>query len=101
LLPATDPQKEVIMAYNGAYLARFQEPLSAFGGHAWDALKLAVEALGAVGPDPAKIRSYLESRKNFVGQGGVFNFSPADHCGLTKDAFVMVVVKNGTWALAQ
>jgi len=101
LLPATHPQKGVIMAYNEAYQARFKEPLSAFGGHAWDALKLAVEALGAVGPDPAKIREYLENRKNFVGQGGVFNFSPADHCGLTKDAFEMVVVKNGTWALAQ
>jgi branched-chain amino acid transport system substrate-binding protein len=101
LLPATHPQKGVIMAYNEAYQARFKEPLSAFGGHAWDALRLAVEALGAVGPDPVKIRDYIENRKNFVGQGGVFNFSPADHCGLTKDAFEMVVVKNGTWALAQ
>ena len=101
LLPATDPQKKVIMAYNEAYQGRFKEPLSAFGGHAWDALQLAVEALAAVGPDPAKIRDYLENRKNFVGQGGVFNFSPADHCGLTKDSFEMVVVKNGTWALAQ
>jgi branched-chain amino acid transport system substrate-binding protein len=101
LLPATDPQKKVIMAYNEAYQGRFKEPLSAFGGHAWDALQLAVEALGAVGPDPAKIRDYLENRKNFVGQGGVFNFSPADHCGLNKDSFEMVVVKNGTWALAQ
>ena len=101
LLPTTDPQKKVIMAYNEAYQGRFKEPLSAFGGHAWDALQLAVEALAAVGPDPAKIRDYLENRKNFVGQGGVFNFSPADHCGLTKDSFEMVVVKNGTWALAQ
>jgi len=101
LLPATDPQKKVIMAYNEAYQGRFKEPLSAFGGHAWDALQLAVEALAAVGPDPAKIRDYIENRKNFVGQGGVFNFSPADHCGLTKDSFEMVVVKNGTWALAQ
>ena len=101
LVPANHPQKKVIMAYNEAYQGRFKEPLSAFGGHAWDALQLAVEALAAVGPDPAKIRDYLENRKNFVGQGGVFNFSPADHCGLTKDSFEMVVVKNGTWALAQ
>ena len=101
LLPATHPQKGVIMAYNEAYQARFKEPLSAFGGHAWDSLKLAVEALGAVGPDPAKIRDYIENRKNFVGQGGVFNFSPTDHCGLSKNDFEMVVVKNGTWALAQ
>jgi branched-chain amino acid transport system substrate-binding protein len=101
LVPASNPQKQVIMAYNAAYRAKFHEPLSAFGGHAWDSLTLAVEALGAVGPNPAKIRSYIENRKNFIGQGGVFNFSPTDHCGLTKDAFEMVVVKNGTWALAQ
>jgi branched-chain amino acid transport system substrate-binding protein len=101
LVPASHPQKQVIMAYNEAYQGRFKEPLSAFGGHAWDSLTLAVEALGAVGPDPAKIRDYLENRKNFVGQGGVFNFSATDHCGLSKNDFEMVVVKSGTWALAQ
>jgi branched-chain amino acid transport system substrate-binding protein len=101
LVPASDPQKQVIMAYNAAYQGKFHEPLSAFGGHAWDALKLAVEALGTAGPDPVKIRNYVENRKGFIGQGGVFNFSSTDHCGLNKDAFEMVVVKNGTWALAQ
>jgi branched-chain amino acid transport system substrate-binding protein len=101
MVPASHPQQQVIMAYNAAYQARFKEPLSAFGGHAWDSLKLAAEALGAVGPDPAKIRDHIENRKNFVGQGGLFNFSPTDHCGLSKDDFVMVVVKNGTWDLAQ
>src|SRR5512139_945292 len=99
LVPATHPQKQVIMAYNAAYQGRFKEPLSAFGGHAWDSLKLAAEAIGAVGPDPAKIRDYIENRKNFVGQGGVFNFSPTDHCGLSKDDFEMVMVQNGTWVL--
>jgi branched-chain amino acid transport system substrate-binding protein len=34
------------------------------------------------------------------GQHGVFNFSPNDHNGLTKDAFQMIMVKNGAWALA-
>ena len=34
----------------------FKEPVSSFGGHAWDAMHLAVSALKAVGPDPAKIR---------------------------------------------
>jgi branched-chain amino acid transport system substrate-binding protein len=43
----------------------------------------------------------LEDKKNFVGQHGVFNFSPVDHNGLTKDAFEMVVVKGGDWALAR
>jgi branched-chain amino acid transport system substrate-binding protein len=100
LVPADNPQKGVIMAYNKAYEEKYHEPLSSFGGHAWDALTLVIDALKAVGPNSAKIRNYLENRKNFVGQHGVFNFSPQDHNGLTKDAFEMVVVKNGTWALA-
>ncbi len=39
--------------------------------------------------------------KGFVGQHGIFNMSPTDHCGLSKDDLEMVVVKNGDWALAQ
>jgi branched-chain amino acid transport system substrate-binding protein len=35
----------------------------------------------------------------FVGQHGVFNYSPKDHIGLSKEAFNMVIVKDGDWAL--
>ena len=94
------PQKKVIMLYNKAYQEKFNEPLSSFGGHGWDALNLVIDALRAVGPDSAKIRDYIETRTGFVGQHGVFNFSPTDHNGLTKEAFEMVVVKDGDWALA-
>ena len=61
---------------------------------------MVVKALEAVGCDKAKIRDYLENLTGFVGQHGVFNFSPKDHNGLTKDAFQMVEVKSGDWALA-
>ncbi|MBC7357516.1 MAG: ABC transporter substrate-binding protein [Desulfacinum sp.] len=101
LLPEDHPQKKVIMEYKQAYEAKYQEPISSFGGHAWDSMHLALAALRAVGPDPAKIRDFLENTKNFVGQHGIFNFSPQDHNGLSKDDLEMVVVKNGDWALAQ
>jgi branched-chain amino acid transport system substrate-binding protein len=29
----------------------------------------------------------------------VFSYSPQDHAGLTKDAFVLVEVKKGRWTL--
>ncbi len=100
-LPANHPQKKVAMEYNQSYTALFNEPVSTFGGHAWDSLMLAVDALKAVGCDRAKIRDYLETRKGFVGQHGVFSFSADDHNGLVwKDAFNMIVVKNGDWAMA-
>lgn len=100
-LVSTDhPQKRIIDIYNQAYKNKYNEPVSSFGGDAWDALNLVIDAMKAVGPDSAKIRDYVEIRTNFVGQNGVFNFSPTDHNGLTKEAFEMVVVKNGDWALA-
>lgn len=100
-LSSDHPQKKVTMAYNKNYTAKYKEPVSSFGGHAWDALNLVVEALRAVGDNKVAIRAYLENKKNFVGQHGVFNFSPDDHNGLVwQDAFNMIVVKNGDWALA-
>jgi branched-chain amino acid transport system substrate-binding protein len=101
LLPADNPQKKVTMKYLKDYMAKYHEPLSSFGGHAWDALELVVKALSHVGCNKAKIRNYLENHiKGFVGQHGVFTYSAIDHNGLGKDAFNMVVVKNGDWALA-
>ncbi len=102
ILPENHPQKKVTMEYRTAYKAKYNEELSSFGGHAWDALHMLEKALAAVGSDKAKIRDYLENNiKGFVGQHGIFNMSPKDHNGLTTEAFEMVVVKNGDWALAE
>jgi len=102
LLPADDPQKAVTVKYMNDYKAKYNEPLSSFGGHAWDALQMLIQALSNVEKKKKKIRDYLENNiKGFVGQHGVFNYSPNDHNGLTKDSFNMVVVKNGTWALVK
>ncbi len=101
LLPDDRPQKAPILAYTREYEEQYKEPISSFGGHAWDSMQLAIAALKAVGPDPAKIRDYVEQTRNFVGMHGIFNFSPTDHNGLTKDDLEMIVAKNGNWALAQ
>ncbi len=94
-LPDDHPQKGLLLKYKKDYESKYKEPVSTFGGHAYDALHLVVEALKAVGDDRAKIRDYLEARKGFVGTAGVFNFSPEDHCGLDKSDFVMYVVEGG------
>jgi branched-chain amino acid transport system substrate-binding protein len=100
LLPDSHVQKGVVMKYTDAYEKKYKEPISSFGGHAWDSLYIAVKALEVVGPDRAKIRDFIETLTGFVGQHGVFNFSATDHNGLSKDDLEMVVVKNGDWALA-
>jgi branched-chain amino acid transport system substrate-binding protein len=102
ILPQSHPQKSVTSKYANDYAVRYNEPLSSFGGHAWDAMHLAIKALRAVGCNRAAIRDYLENNTaGFVGQHGVFNYSSEDHTGLDKDAFQIVVVKDGDWALAE
>ncbi|MFC1859707.1 ABC transporter substrate-binding protein [Thermodesulfobacteriota bacterium] len=95
-----DTQQKVTLQYLNNYKAKYNEALSSFGGHAWDALHLVENSLKSVGCDKAAIRAHLENTRGFVGQHGVFNFSPDDHNGLSKEAFKMVVVKEGDWALA-
>ncbi len=92
------PQKSVLMKYKTAYETAFKDHVSTFGGHAYDGLWLIIEALKAVGDDPAKIRDYLETAK-FSGIGGMFKFSAQDHCGLDKMAFEMLTVKDGKFVV--
>ena len=96
------PQKSLLKKYTSDYEARFKSEPGTFGGHAYDAFTMVIEALRKVGPDKNKIRNYIETKiKKWPGTGGIFNMSPKDHCGLDKDAFEMVVVKNGDWALTK
>ncbi|RJP74099.1 MAG: ABC transporter substrate-binding protein [Candidatus Abyssobacteria bacterium SURF_17] len=89
-----NPQKAVLAKYKSDYESKFNDQVSTFGGHAYDALWLVINAIKEVGPDKAKIRDYVENTKGFVGTGGIFNFSPEDHCGLDKTAFEMIIVKD-------
>ena len=72
-----------------------------FGGHAWDAIMLLKGAIERGGDSPAAIRNELENTRNFKGIGGIFNFTPQDHAGLTKEAFVLVTIKNKEWMLVK
>jgi branched-chain amino acid transport system substrate-binding protein len=98
-LPDTNAQKKVLTEYKKEYETKFQEDASTFGGHAYDAFYIIVDALKKSGPDRAKLRDEIEKTKNFVGTGGIFNMTPEDHMGLTKDAFEMLVVKDGKFAV--
>ncbi len=49
LLAAGDAQKPVVIAYRNAYEGRFKSDVSTFGGHAYDGLMLAVDAIKEAG----------------------------------------------------
>lgn len=99
------PQKKVLADYKAAYEAKFGGSVNTFGGHAYDAFKLAVMAIEAAAKSGevthASIRDELEKITGFVGTGGVFNFSAEDHNGLTKDGFALVGIKDGNWTLVK
>ena len=89
------------MAYTKAYTAKWNSDISTFGGHAYDGLMIAVEAIKrAGGTDKAKVRDAIEATKGYVGTGGVVNMSATDHMGLDLSAFRMLEIKNGDWTLA-
>ncbi|MCS7200004.1 MAG: ABC transporter substrate-binding protein [Caldimicrobium sp.] len=99
-LPDKHPQKKILKEFEESYLARYKSEPGTFGGHAYDAFMMVVEALKKVGPDPAKIRDYIENNiKNWPGISGIFNMSPKDHCGLDASSFEMVIVKKGDWEI--
>ncbi|HSW64731.1 MAG TPA: ABC transporter substrate-binding protein [Dissulfurispiraceae bacterium] len=99
-LPEKHIQKALLKKYVTEYESRFKGEPGQFGAHAYDAMQMIAEALKKVGPDRQKLRDYIENNlKNWPGAGGVYTMSPSDHCGLDKNAFEMVVVKNGDWIL--
>ena len=98
-LPDSDPQKAVLMAYKTKYEAA-HGAVSTFGGHAYDGLFMALEAIDrADSTDKEKVRDEIEKTTGFIGTGGIFNMSPTDHLGLGLDAFKMLEIKNGDWTL--
>ena len=101
-LPANDPQKAMVTAYDNAYKTKYKSEASTFGGYAYDALLLSVDALKRAGStDKTKVRDALEATKGFVATSGTFTMSAEDHMGLNLSAFRMLEVKNGHWALAK
>ncbi len=100
-LPDDDPQKALLLDYAKQYEDAFGKPADTFGGHAWDAVMLVVEAMRAGATDRAAIRDYIEQTEGFAGIGGVFNFSADAHYGLNPEAFVMVEIVDGAWTLIE
>ena len=102
VLPESDPQKKVVVDYKRAYESRYKSEVSTFGGHAYDGLMLALEAVKkAGGTDKAKVRDALEGLRGYVGTGGVVNMSAQDHMGLDLTAFRMLEVRKGDWTLVK
>ncbi len=99
-LPASDPQKPVVVNYSHTYQQKTGQAVSTFGGHAYDGLMILVDAMKrAKSADKAKVRDEIEKTKGYIGTGGIVNMSPTDHLGLNLSAFHMLEIKGGDWTL--
>lgn len=96
-----DTQKPILMSYKSAFEAK-HGAVSAFGGHAYDGLMIAVEAMKRAGStDKSKVRDEIEKTQGFIGTGGVFNITAKDHLGLGLDAFKMLEINKGDWVVVE
>jgi branched-chain amino acid transport system substrate-binding protein len=109
-LPDSNPLKPVIAKFAALYEKRFNVPkVDIFPGQSWDAgnitLKAAEEAVKAgaklddLDASRAALRDKIEGIKDFVGVGGIFNYSSTDHLGLDHRSTFISVVKNGEFRL--
>lgn len=99
-LPESDPQRKVVLDYKQAFEREFNQPVSTFGGHAYDGLMILVEAMRrANSTDGTRLRDAIRATRGFIGTGGVVTMSPTDHMGLDLSAFRMVEVRGGEWRL--
>jgi branched-chain amino acid transport system substrate-binding protein len=100
-IPDQDPQKETLLKYKQDFEKEYDYKATTFGGHAWDAFHLLVNAIKEAGTDPQKIKKKLETTKDFVGISGIFNLTKNNHTGLTEDSLVMIQIKDGKFVLAE
>lgn len=97
-LPDSDPQKAVVVGYDKTYRDKYKSDPSTFGGYAYDALYLAVNAIKKAGStDKVKVRDALEQTTGYIGTTGQFNMTAKDHMGLDLSAFRIAEVRDGAW----
>ena len=99
VLSDDNPQKALLLKYKNDYESKYEDQVSTFGGHAYDALTILVAAIEKAGTDKEKVRDTIENLQGVAGTAGVFNFSPEDHNGLDINSFEMLTVKDGKFAI--
>lgn len=101
VLPKADVQAKLLRDYDQAYKKGYGVEASTFGGYAYDAFLLVVNAIKKSGTSAEQIRTGIEQSHKVVSISGVFNMTPKDHNGLDLSAFEMVRVVKGDWTLVK
>ena len=100
-LPDSDRQKKIILDYQAAFKSKYGKDANMFGGTAYDGFNILVTALKKAGDDKGKLRDAIEQTQGYVGVTGIYNYSPNDHGGLTKDSVAVYQAVGGAWKFIQ
>lgn len=58
-------------------------------------------ALKKAGTDKNKLRDAIEQTKGYVGATGIYNYTPSDHGGLTKESMAIYQAIGGCWKIIE
>ena len=100
-LPASDPQKSVLVHYINTYNQNYQSsagPANMFGGFGYDGVYLFKNAIEKSGssPSPTSVRNALE-HLNYNGVTGVMHMTPDNHNGLDPRSEVLIQIIHDQW----
>jgi branched-chain amino acid transport system substrate-binding protein len=88
--------KQEIGRFLPLWRAKYGDRDPGWAGKAWDALMITAAAIEKTksfeGP---KVRDALETISSFQGTGGVYNFSPTVHQGITQNPFLLATIIGG------
>ena len=88
--------KQEIGRFLPLWRAKFGDRDPGWGGKGWDALMITKAAIEkAKSFEGAKVRDALEQVSGFQGTGGVYNFSPEVHQGITQNPFLLATIVGG------
>ena len=99
-LKKNDLQLKTLQDYDLSYKKAYGVEASTFGGYAYDAFYLIIDAIKISGLTAEQIRSGIEKQHKLIGVSGVFAMSDKDHNGLDLSAFEMVRISKGDWVIA-
>ncbi|OGQ13684.1 MAG: hypothetical protein A2026_12610 [Deltaproteobacteria bacterium RBG_19FT_COMBO_46_12] len=96
-LDENDPVRPVILDFSKRFVERYGVGIDQIAGHAHDATWLIYDALkrcqGKVTRET--FRDALENTKGLKNCHGIYNYSPADHDGLSKKDMVFIRIEGG------
>jgi branched-chain amino acid transport system substrate-binding protein len=88
--------KQEIGRFLPLWRAKYGERDPGWAGKGWDALIITAAAIEkAKSFEGPKVRDTLETISGFQGTGGVYNFSPTVHQGITQNPFLLATIMGG------